>query len=58
MYDQRMEEMEKNLETSTRLFPLLKNQFDECQDSLTTVMADWDKRRVTCAIRREGHSDG
>jgi predicted nuclease with TOPRIM domain len=46
MFDQRMEEMEKNLETSAKLLPLLKKKFDECQDSLTTVMVDWDKHRV------------
>jgi hypothetical protein len=38
--------MEKNLESSTRLLPLLKKQFVECQDSLTVVMANWDKSRV------------
>jgi predicted nuclease with TOPRIM domain len=46
MFNKRMEEMEKHLETSTKLFPLLKKKFEECQDSLTTVMADWDKHRV------------
>jgi hypothetical protein len=38
--------MENNLETSAKMFPLLKKQFYECQDSLTMVMEDWDKSRV------------
>jgi hypothetical protein len=39
-----MEEMEKNLETSTKMFPLLKNLFEYFQDSLTIVMEEWDKQ--------------
>jgi hypothetical protein len=38
--------MEKHLETSTKLLPLLKKKFEECQDSLTVVMTDWDKHRA------------
>jgi hypothetical protein len=38
--------MERKLETSTKMFPLLNTQFDEHQDSLTVVMEDWDKSRV------------
>jgi hypothetical protein len=41
--------MEKNLETSTKLLPLLKKQIVEHQDSLTTVMENWDKHRVHLA---------
>jgi predicted nuclease with TOPRIM domain len=43
MFNKRMAEMEKNLETSIKLLPLLKKKFEECQDSLTIVMADWGK---------------
>ena len=43
MYDQRMEEMEKKLETFAKLLSFLKKWFDEFQDSLTTIMAYWDK---------------
>jgi hypothetical protein len=46
MYDQRMENMEKNLETSIRMFPLPNNQFNECQESLIMVMENWDKHRA------------
>jgi hypothetical protein len=38
-----MVEMEKHLETSTKFIPLLRNKFEECQDSLPIVMTDWDK---------------
>jgi hypothetical protein len=38
-----MKKMEKNLERSTRLFPLLNKKFDERQNSLTTVTTDWDR---------------
>lgn len=40
-----MVDMEKHLETSTKLLPLLK-KFDERQDLLTIVMADWDKHKM------------
>jgi hypothetical protein len=53
-----MEEMEKNLETSTRLLPLLKNQFVECQDSLTMVMEIGTRQSLACTLGREGHPDG
>jgi septal ring factor EnvC (AmiA/AmiB activator) len=43
MFNQRMEEMEKHMETSTKLFPFLKKKFEERQDTLTVVMIDWDK---------------
>jgi predicted nuclease with TOPRIM domain len=33
MFNKRMAEMEKNLETSIKLLPLLKKKFEECQDS-------------------------
>jgi hypothetical protein len=46
MFNQRMVEMEKHLETSSKLFPLLKKKFEEFQDSLTMVMIDWDKHIV------------
>ena len=35
-----MAEMEKKLETYGKLLLLLKERFNECQDSLTVVMAD------------------
>jgi hypothetical protein len=38
-----MEEMDKHMETSTKLFPLFKKKFEEFQDSLMTVGKDWDK---------------
>jgi len=41
-----MEKLEKDLETSTKLFPLLKDHLVECQDSLTVFMPNWDKSRV------------
>jgi hypothetical protein len=46
MLEWRIIEMEKNLETLKRLFPLLNNRFIEGQDSLTTIMVDWDKSIV------------
>jgi archaellum component FlaC len=46
MFNKRMEKMENHLETSTKLLPLLKKKFEECQESLTIVMMDWDKHRV------------
>jgi hypothetical protein len=46
MFNKRMEEMEKHIETSTKLFPFLKKKFEECQDTLTMVMTDWDKHRA------------
>jgi hypothetical protein len=46
MFDQIMTDTEKNLETSTQLFSLLKNQFEEHKDSLIKVMEDWDKFRA------------
>jgi hypothetical protein len=38
--------MEKIIGISTRLFPLLNNQFIEIQYSLATFMVDWDKNNV------------
>jgi hypothetical protein len=38
MFNKRMEEVEKHLDTSTKLFPLLKKKFEEYQDTLTTIM--------------------
>ena len=49
MFNKRMAEMEKNLETSTKLFPLLKKKFEERQDTLTAVMTDWDKYKAQLA---------
>jgi len=43
MFNQRVVEMEKNMETSTKFFPFIKKKFEECQDTLTMVMIDWDK---------------
>lgn len=52
-YYQKMVEMEKNLETSVKLFPLLKDRFIHCKDSFVAVMADWDKSRVQLVQLRE-----
>jgi hypothetical protein len=41
-----MEEMEKHMETSAKLLPLLKKNFEEGQDSLTAIKIDWDKHRA------------
>jgi hypothetical protein len=38
--------MEKHLEASRKLLSFLKKKFEECQDTLTVVMIDWDKHRV------------
>jgi hypothetical protein len=43
MFNQRMEEMDKHMESSTKLLPLLKKKFEECQDTLIAVMIYWDK---------------
>lgn len=41
MFDQKIAKLEKDLETSAKLLPLLKKQFIKRQESLTTIMADW-----------------
>jgi len=41
MFDERITQLEKYL-TSIKLIPFLKNFFEH-QDSLTTVMVDWEK---------------
>jgi hypothetical protein len=41
-----MEEKKKNLETSTKQSPLLKNNFDECQDSLIAIKVDCKNHKV------------
>jgi predicted nuclease with TOPRIM domain len=46
MFNKRMEEMEKHLDTFSKLFSFLNNKFEESQDSLTTVIKDWEKHRV------------
>jgi regulator of replication initiation timing len=46
MFNQRMVEMEKHMETSTKLLPLLEKKFEEGQDSLITIKTDWDKHIV------------
>jgi hypothetical protein len=46
MFDWRIAELEKDLDTSTKLFPLLKECFVECQHPLAIVRADWDKSKV------------
>jgi chromosome segregation ATPase len=43
MFNQRMKEMEKHMDTSTKLLPFLKKKFEEHMDTLTMVMTDWDK---------------
>jgi len=49
MLNQRMEEMEKHLETSTKPLPLLMKKFEECQDSPVAVMEDWDEQKFHLA---------
>jgi hypothetical protein len=46
MFKKRMTEMENHIETSAKLLPFLKKNFEECQDTLTVVMIDWDKHRA------------
>ena len=46
MFNRRIVEMEKDLETYTKLFPFPNNQFVKWKDSLTIVMEIWDKNRV------------
>jgi hypothetical protein len=46
IFNKRMAEMEKHIDTSSKLFPLLNKKFEERQYSLTTIMIDWDKHRV------------
>ena len=45
MYDQHIVDMEKKFETSKKHLPLLNNRYYECQGSLTTLIAIWDKRK-------------
>jgi peptidoglycan hydrolase CwlO-like protein len=40
MIKQRIKDMDKHMDTSTKLLPLFKKKFEECQDSLTTVRID------------------
>jgi len=46
MFNKRMTEMDKHLETSTKLLPLVKKKFEEHQGSLNFFMKDWDKHIV------------
>jgi hypothetical protein len=46
MFNHRVVEIEKHMETSTKFLPLLKKKFEEFQDSLTTIRTDWDKHRA------------
>ena len=46
MFYRRIAELEKDLGTSDKLFPLCLLYFAERQDSLTAIMADWGKSRV------------
>lgn len=46
MFNQRMEKMEKYLDTSTKLLPLINKKFEDCEGILTLVMIDWDKHIV------------
>lgn len=46
MFDRRLVELEKKLEIFSKSMSLPKKRFNECQDSLTTIMADWDKSKV------------
>jgi len=45
MFNQRMGEMEKHPETSTKLLPLLK-KFEEFHDSLMIVITDGEKHKA------------
>jgi hypothetical protein len=38
LFNQRMVEMDKHMETSTKLLSLFKKKFEECQDSLMIAM--------------------
>jgi hypothetical protein len=59
MFNKRMVEILKHLETSTKLLPLLKKKFEECQDSLTTIMTDWDKHKAQLVhLGEKSHSNG
>jgi hypothetical protein len=49
MFNKRMAEMEKHLETSSKMFSFLKMKFEECQDSRIVVMTYWDKHIVQLA---------
>jgi hypothetical protein len=41
-----MEDMEKYLKTYAKMVPLVKNFFEEHQDSLLEIKTDWDKHIV------------
>jgi hypothetical protein len=41
MFNKRMTNMEKLLDTSSKLLPFLKNKFEELQYFVTMVMTDW-----------------
>jgi len=41
-----MEKLQKDLETFTKLLPMLKDHLVECQDSLTLAMPNGNKSRV------------
>jgi hypothetical protein len=42
----RVIELEKDLDTSTQMFPLIKEHFVEWKGFFTTVMVYWDKRKA------------
>ena len=46
MFDKRMVEMEKSIESLKRLLPFLMKKFLEHWYSLTAIIVDWDKSRV------------
>ena len=46
MFDKRMVEMEKRIESLKRLLPFLMKKFLEHWYSLTAIIVDWDKSRV------------
>ena len=46
MFNLRMAYIEKHMETSTKLFPLLKRKFKEGQASLIAFRTDWDKHKA------------
>jgi hypothetical protein len=43
---ERLVELEKDLETFEKLFPLLKEHFFEYHDTLAIIIANWNKSKV------------
>jgi hypothetical protein len=60
MFNKRIKNMEKHLDTFSKLLPFLRKKFEECKDTFTTVMIDLDKHRVQLIYSGEKviHLDG